>query len=231
VKIAIFSDIHGNIRYFRACVSAMSALYIDKYFFLGDAVGYMPYSVDVLELLDSLNAMCLMGNHEAMLCDLLEYSKDKEEVYQIKRAASYMPAQLIRRIKTWLPYNMSVIDKKSVLFVHGSPWNPLSGYVYPDSPDSNYDNPRYDFVFLGHSHRPCVFKNGHTTMINVGSCGLPRDCGNMPSFVVWDTAANDPEIIRIKVDVQELLVDLQAHNVHNDVLACLMRQNSEEKYV
>lgn len=231
MKIAVFSDIHGNIFYFRSCLSAMAELHIDKYFFLGDAVGYMPYSIEVLDLLDSIKAMCLMGNHEAMLCDLLEYSEDKEEIYQLKRAALHIPVQLLQKIKTWLPYKTSIIDGINVLFVHGSPWNPLLGYVYPDSSACYYDNPQYDFVFLGHSHRPFIFKNEHTTMVNAGSCGLPRDCGNMPSFVVWDTASNSPQIMRIKVDIQELLADLQAHNVHNDVLACLMRKNLGEQYV
>jgi len=231
MKLAVFSDIHGNISYFRSCLSKMSEYQVDKYIFLGDAVGYMPYAVEVLELLNSINADCLLGNHEAMLCNLLDYSSDNDEIYQLKSTASNMPEHRYKQIKAWLPYKVISLDNKNILFVHGSPWNPLAGYMYPDSPERYYDNPQFDFIFLGHSHYPFISKNVYTTIVNAGSIGLPRDSGNMPSFVIWDTINNDPQIIRIKINIQELLLELKKHNVHEKVLECLNRNNQEESFV
>jgi len=231
MKLAIFSDIHGNINYFRSCLLKMSEYQIDKYVFLGDAVGYMPYAVEVLELLNSINADCLLGNHEAMMCNMLDYSSDKDEIYKLKNTASLMPEHIYKQIKTWLPYKINTFDNINILFVHGSPWNPLAGYIYPDSLERYYDNPQYDFIFIGHSHYPFISKNIHSTIVNVGSIGLPRDSGDMPSFVIWDTIANDLRIIRIKVDIQELILDLKEHNVHEEVLDCLNRNSQEELFV
>jgi len=227
VKLAIFSDIHGNIFYFRSCLSKMAEYKVDKYIFLGDAVGYMSYASDVLNELDSINADCLMGNHEAMLCNFLDYSNDKDEIYKLKQAILNVPDYMIEKIKTWLPYKIVSYDKANVLLVHGSPWNPLFGYIYPDSPERHYNNPQYDFVFTGHTHRPFISRNTHTTVVNVGSVGLPRDFGNKPSFAIWDSVAKETQIIRIGINNQELLLDLKKQNVHKDVIACLSRNQGK----
>jgi predicted phosphodiesterase len=196
---------------------------VDKYVFLGDAVGYMPYGIEVINLLKSINAICLMGNHEAMLCGMLGFTDDQDEVYQIRRVLSEHPS-LIDEVKYWLPFGINTIDGLKLLFVHGSPWDPIRGYVYPDSLWQNYNNPRYDFIFLGHSHRPFIVKNDPTTIVNVGSCGLPRDIGNFPSFVIFNTMTGEIKEFRFELDIQELLADLKNKNVHNSVIDCLNRK-------
>ena len=225
MKLAIFSDIHGNISFFRSCLTKMAEYQIDKYFFLGDAVGYMPYATEVLELLDSINADCLMGNHDARICGFLEYSIESDDLFQNKRAALSLPEHLKTRMKSLLPYKFLSLDGMNILFAHGSPWNPLMGYVYPDSAESFYDNSELDFIFLGHSHHPFIQKNAHTTVVNVGSAGLPRDIGNMPSFIVLDTLTKEPKIVRLELEIQEILEDLKIKNVHEDVLSCLNRRS------
>jgi len=201
----------------------MAELKIDKYVFLGDAVGYMPHGAEVLELLNSINADCLMGNHEAMLCGFLDYSNERDKVYQLKKALPKIPEHTLKNIKTWLPFKVLTFDNINVLFAHGSPWNPLLGYVHPDSTERSYNNSQYDFIFLGHSHRPFISKNTRTTVVNVGSVGLPRDFGNMPSFVIWDTITGEVEIIRIEIDNRELILDLEKNNTHEEVLMCMNR--------
>jgi predicted phosphodiesterase len=227
VKIAVFSDIHGNSSFFSSCLKAMTEYQVDRYFFLGDAVGYMPYNTEVLALLDSINATCLMGNHEAMLCGLLEYTVVKDDVYQLRKASAHIHSDSINKMKCWLPYHIDSFDGIKALFVHGSPWNPLQGYIYPDSPERYYSNPQYDFIFFAHSHRPFVAANKHTVMVNAGSCGLPRDIGNSPSFVIFDTLTKEVKIIRLKLPVQNLLTDLESKDVHSDVLNCFPRGNAE----
>ena len=42
------------------------------------------------------------------------------------------------------------------LFVHGSPTDPLTGYIYPDSDLSEFSEIDADVVFMGHTHHPFV---------------------------------------------------------------------------
>jgi predicted phosphodiesterase len=223
MKAAIFSDIHGNIHFFNACLNIMKMHQVDTYFFLGDAVGYMPHCMEVFDILEALNSICLLGNHEAMLCGILEYTDTQDEVYQIRRVSSKNHS-LINKIKYWLPFHITAVDEIKMLFVHGTPWDPIRGYMYPDSTWKHYNNPQFDFIFLAHSHRPFISNNNHTTVVNVGSCGLPRDIGNSPSFVIFDTLTKKVEIIRLQLDIQALLMEFEIHGVHKDVLHCLMRK-------
>jgi predicted phosphodiesterase len=225
MKIAVFSDIHGNVQFFSACINAMAEHQIDRYFFLGDAIGYMPFCMEVFNVLETIDSICLLGNHEAMLCGMLDYTDAQDEVYQIRRLVKN--PFLIDKIKYWLPFYITTIDKIRILFVHGAPWDPIGAYLYPDSVWMNYDNPQFDFIFLAHSHRPFITKNNQTTMVNVGSCGLPRDIGNSPTFAVFDTSTKKVEIIRLQLDIQTLLIEFENNGVHKDVLNCLMRKKGD----
>jgi predicted phosphodiesterase len=206
---------------------AMDKYAIDRFFFLGDAVGYMPYHAEVLTALESIHATCLMGNHEAMLCGLLQYADEKDEIYLLKETRQNISSDTLARIKRWLPYHIDTLDGIKVLFVHGSPWDPLQGYIYPDSQERFYSNRAYNFIFTGHSHRPFISKNDYSVMVNVGSCGLPRDIGNSPSFVLLDTLSREVTLIRLKLEIKDLLTDLECKKVHKDVLNCFLRKGLE----
>ena len=221
MKLAIFSDIHGNIMYLRSCLSKMTEYRIDKFIFLGDAVGYMPSIIEVLELLRSINADCLMGNHEAMLLGKLTLDRKKDVVYNIEKSKGQLDFKNLQYISSWLPFKEWHIDKCKLLFVHGAPWNPLNGYVYEKDlqPDDNYS--QFNFVFMGHIHRPYIKCNKNTTFVNVGSCGLPRDYGNMPSFAILDTKTCECNIIRLKLNVAHY--KFEKMDLHESVISCLYR--------
>jgi predicted phosphodiesterase len=65
---------------------------------------------------------------------------------------------------------------------------------------AGFDQPDIDFLFIGQTHRPWIRKNLHTTVVNVGSIGLPRDHGSRPSYAVLDTITRQAEIIRLTVN-------------------------------
>ena len=66
--IGILSDAHGNIAAFRSAIALMRQMRVRSFYFLGDAIGYIPF----LNVLDDLLAMgnevkCILGNHEKLL--------------------------------------------------------------------------------------------------------------------------------------------------------------------
>ena len=63
MKIAIFSDIHGNLPAFELMLKDIG--HVDLYISLGDVVNYGPWSNECVQLLESLkNCIKLRGNHE-----------------------------------------------------------------------------------------------------------------------------------------------------------------------
>ena len=69
MKIAIVSDVHGNLEAFTQVLADIQHNDIDTIISLGDNIGYGPDSEQVMALIRSLEIPALMGNHELALID------------------------------------------------------------------------------------------------------------------------------------------------------------------
>ena len=223
MKIGVFSDAHGNEAGFNTCYEYLSR-HVDIIYYLGDAVGYFPLSNQIIDTLRLNNIQCLKGNHDAMILGELQYENEREEIYQVKRSAEVITGQNLNFLKE-LPIEKKVqIDNRNLLFVHGSPLDPLAGYIYPDSDISGFENMPYDAIFMGHTHRPFIKIAGMKIIVNVGSCGLPRDIGNRLTVVVYDTITNEATIKEFELDVKEV-VNKYTTFIHPSVKDVLNRNN------
>jgi putative phosphoesterase len=223
MKIGVFSDAHGNETGFKTCYEYLSRG-VDLVYYLGDAVGYFPLSNQIIDTLRLSNIQCLKGNHDAMILGELEYAKEREEIYQVKKSAEIISEQNLKFLKE-LPAERKInIDTRDLLFVHGSPLDPLNGYVYPDSDISQFEDMPYDAIFMGHTHRPFIKRIGMKNIVNVGSCGLPRDVGNRLTIAVYDTITNETTIKEFPFDVNEVINNYGAY-IHASVKDVLKRNN------
>src|SRR5688500_4191849 len=127
--IGIFSDAHGNEPGFYTCYEFL-AKHTDSIYYLGDAVGYFPLSNKIIETLGSNNINCLKGNHDAMLLGELEYDSNREEIYQIEKCRNAITEKNLNFLKGLISEKQVIIDNKNLLFIHGSPADPLKGYIY-----------------------------------------------------------------------------------------------------
>ncbi len=200
---------------------------VEKIFFLGDAVGYFPEPVSAIELLLSVQSFCVLGNHDAMLIERIQLDKRKDSIYQIEKSRGKIPCRYLQQMITWLPYLQLQIDSKKILMVHGSPWNPLNEYIYPDADLEHFTHLPFDIIFMGHTHRPFIRKSGDVMVVNAGSCGLPRDQGNLASCAIYNTKTGKCEIIRVPFDTEQIIKEYENH-MHPDVIACLMRKNQKQ---
>ncbi|MBT5873759.1 MAG: hypothetical protein HOH43_10090 [Candidatus Latescibacteria bacterium] len=221
--IGILSDAHGNIDSYERAIALIDEVGVDELYFLGDAVGYVP-SLDVLDRLMGRDSYvkCILGNHEDMI---IKASSDdcQEEIYQLGFVRSIMSDVQLRYISRW-PIK---IERETfglrVLYIHGSILEPTHGYVYPDSELSSLNN-EYDYVFMGNTHRPFIRKLRSTTLINVGSCGLPRDDGRYGSFALFDPSERTVEIIRYNIENDSVDLESAEGSVHSSVLEVLARR-------
>lgn len=231
MKIGALSDAHGNGPALGKALQVLSDAGAEEFFFLGDSIGYIP-SVSALELLTSsaFKIFALKGNHEHMI---LHGSPDSERdrVYRHREVFSDIQP-FLEHLAGW-PESLTVErGMVKILMVHGSPGDPLFGYVYPDtvlSPDDSV----FDFVLMGNTHRPFQRRVGGTTYVNVGSCGFPRDDGRFGSAVLLDTDLGCAEILRFNIEAETEDVLLRSPQVHPSVLETLKRRstNMEGKVV
>ena len=224
--IGILSDAHGNIGAFQAAISHLRTLGAKSFYFLGDAVGYIP-SLDVVDELLSMGAevKCVLGNHEEMLFQD-DIPPRREAIYQYKPLRERLSSNQIDFLKSWPTHLQEIIDGTSVLFVHGSPRDYTNEYVYPDTNLSQF-KPSTSFVFMGHTHRPFLKNSNGTTFVNVGSCGLPRDDGRYGAFATFDPSTKSVKIYRHAIDkfVSKLSSDF-LEVIHPSVLEVFKRRSN-----
>src|SRR5258705_3381100 len=183
--IGVLSDAHGNFIGLKQCLDFLKNK-AERIFFLGDAVGDIPFPNEVIDQLRQSAVECILGNHDAMLLGILPYSSEKEEIFKIRESKNNISDIKLEVLKT-LPQMIDVvIDGKRILFVHGNPVEIMNGYVYPDSDLSPFSKSEHDVVFMGHTLRSFVRSFKGKKFINAGSCGFSRDTGNQVSAVLFD---------------------------------------------
>ena len=227
MRIGLISDAHGNPISLRACLTQIDSLKLDAVYFLGDAVGYFPGEAEVIEQLLQRSILCQKGNHEAMLLGDLTVSSDKESVHRLTEARQRLAPSGLRTIREWPDHRVIYLGGRKVLLAHGSPFDFLREYVLPDSDLSSFSTLDYDAVFLGHTHRPFVRTVGTMLVSNVGSCGLPRDRGDLASFAVYDADSNACEILRVPFSKKELLRHFAEADIAESVRSCLERRTAD----
>jgi putative phosphoesterase len=225
MRVAILSDAHANNVSLNQCIQKIATLKVEKVFFLGDAVGYFSEPEKVLDSLESIGAISLLGNHEAMVLGYLKYNPEKNQQYKLDDHRIRMGLRYLKLLENRLPFTFVKIDKKKLLFVHGSPWDPLNGYIYPDNNKlEQLCKLGFNAIFMGHTHWPFIYQQNNICVINPGSCGLPRDCGQLPSFALYDTITEECEIIRVQSCIDDIL---KANpTIHTKIIECLMRTSN-----
>ena len=69
MKIAIISDIHGNIYALRNIIDKIDDEKVDFIICLGDLVGYGPHPNEVVSFIKRKNILCIKGNYDASVVD------------------------------------------------------------------------------------------------------------------------------------------------------------------
>jgi predicted phosphodiesterase len=226
MKIALISDVHGNLLALDACLVALKRLGVGEVHFLGDATGYFPDEVPVIERLLAETVACQQGNHEALLLSPTPRSEALEDVYRLGAARNRLRGTALWQAVAQWPVRREVrLGGRNMLFVHGSPQDPLFGYVYPDTDLAPYAAIAHDCVVMANTHHPSIREHGGKRFVNVGSVGLPRDHGNLAAFAVYDDSEDSFRIIRVPLDIAGILARYENHAARA-VLECFRRSSS-----
>lgn len=226
MKIAFLSDIHGNLEALQNVMAFLETVQADEQYFLGDAIGYLPNGLEVIDLLQNYDFQCIKGNHEAMLLGEIPIKESNADVYRLNLVADKISNSQLQFIKSWDTEIRFTLNNKLFYLTHGSPLDKLNGYIYPDSDLNILSDNVSDVIITGHTHRPFIKRLAGKIYINAGSVGLPRDVGNLSSVLIYDSDTDVFEIYRIRFD--ELKIGNE-NNIHSSVKQCLLRRT--ENYV
>ncbi|WP_149276972.1 metallophosphoesterase family protein [Pareuzebyella sediminis] len=216
MKIAIISDIHGNVDALREVLKKAKKEHVEHLLILGDLVGYYYHPDKVLELLSEWSYDIVKGNHERILEDLVAQPKMSESI-RLKYGSGHQEAidKLTDQQLTFLsglPETKSVqFNGISMLMCHGSPWA-NDDYIYPDCDTETIlkcDSKEYDFVLIGHSHYAFAIKNANSILLNPGSVGQSRQIGGKASWAIINTANGCLQIVTTDYDSEKLLNEVK----------------------
>jgi len=221
--VGIISDAHGNGPAFDRAIILLKDFGVESFIYLGDAIGYIP-SLSVLSSILKLGVhiKCIKGNHEKILLTG-EYDSDEDTVYQLSRVNAVVSSENVEMISAWKEQIRVRYASKSVLFVHGSPADITTGYVYPDSDLSVFQSD-VDVVFMGHTHRPFIRDYNGVRYVNVGSCGLPRDDGRYGSAAIFNPNSGHVRVIRFDITNETETALRNQTNIHASVYGLFERR-------
>ena len=215
MKLAIISDLHSNREALEAVFAHIQAAGLSDLVCLGDVVGYGPDPEFCVDVVRGHARWCLMGNHdEALFRDASDFNPHARGAIEYTRARMqpgwYSSAEKKSRWK-YLKALPLRVQEDGVLFVHGSPRDPVREYVLSTDGILNPDKLRSIFqgferiAVAGHTHQPGVhdedlrfqglngadtstflFEPGKKYFVNVGSTGQPRDGDNRACYAVLE---------------------------------------------
>jgi len=236
MKVGVLSDIHGNSYALKEVLKVAEFEGIEELIVLGDFTGYYYHTDQVLDLLSEWKCTSVKGNHDEMLEGMFRGSIPADAL-RLKYGSGHQfalqnlsPAQL--KFIFELPEKLSyTADGIKMSLNHGSPWDKAL-YIYPDAKAEVFqrcDSPDHDFVLIGHSHYPFIYKNQYSTLVNPGSVGQSRLEGGYANWAVIETKKKSVEIKATPYNVSELISEIALNDPDIPYLREILLRRSEKK--
>ncbi len=204
MRLALISDIHGNLPALKAVISSIAEERADSVVCLGDIVGYGARPNECIELLAGERIPCIMGNHDAAVLGRLSLSMMSSHA---RTAAEWTINKLNIVNQEFLRELPLSLEIESVLCVHSSPNEPEQWRYIFNAPDAQvaFRSFSQPICFFGHTHYPITFTNleDGRRLINVGSVGQPRDRNPRACYGIYDTVSKDFRWVRVEYPFTE----------------------------
>ena len=203
MRIALFSDIHGNAIALDAVLAAIARQGgVDEYWVLGDLVAVGPQPIQVLERLTALpNVRFVRGNTDRYMSmgdrpppyaeDVLAEPQRLTAFSEVQQTMAWTQGALMAT--GWFSFldalpveqRLTLPNGTRLLGVHGSPGNDGGRGLRPDySADflqQQVADCDADLLIVGHTHWPMNCWVGALHVINLGSVSNPQ----VPNLGAW----------------------------------------------
>ena len=216
MRTLIVSDIHSNLAALEAVLAdAQARDGFQRVWCLGDIVGYGPEPVACVERLRELDAVAVMGNHDAGAVGAVGLETFNPLAAMACRWTAGALTANARDLLRALP---KTATEGVFALVHGSPQDPMWEYLvsYPQAQEA-WRSVDSQGLLVGHSHLPFVCVEGEgmrrvvgedrhpmkeaRVVINPGSVGQPRDGDPRAAYAVYDDASGEVKLRRTSYNI------------------------------
>jgi len=223
VRLAVFSDIHGNIQGLEAVLRDIDSRGADVLWCGGDLVGYGANPGEVVDLIQRRGIPTVMGNYDdgvgyfriACGCDYPDdaaMNRGLKSIVWTKEHTTDGHKAYLRN----LPYKLwREFAGHQVVLVHASPAR-LNEYLFEHVADDVFlghlASAAADVLIFGHTHKPYhkVLDGKH--LVNSGSAGKPKHGNPNVTYALLDLTPDnvDVHIIEVPYDYEAAAKAIEA---------------------
>jgi putative phosphoesterase len=191
MRVAIISDIHGNLVALEAVLTALAKDTPDQIICLGDVVVTGPQPREALARVRELNCPVVMGNTDEWVLSPTPYTirtAADEILYENELwGAQQLTEDDLSYIRTFQPtIEVDLGNGRTLLCFHGSPQHNKE-VIMATTPEAEltdkFEGKQADVFAGGHTHIPLLRRFGDGFLLNPGSVGLPFYFGADGNFI------------------------------------------------
>jgi predicted phosphodiesterase len=232
MRIAIVSDIHGNLTAFEAVLADLRQTKPDLVLHGGDLADAGSSPAEIIDQIRDLGWPGVLGNADEMLADppsLDRYASQTPQMQPLlpllEDSAAFTRDALGESRVAWLGALPRTHFTESVALVHASPlttWRSPTPESSDEDLESVYAPLARPIVVYGHIHRSYIRVVNDRTVINTGSVSLSFDGDPRASYLLMDSS--QPSIRRVEYDVEREVKALEvSRRPHAEWIARTLR--------
>lgn len=213
-RIAVLSDVHGNVPALEAVMEDVARLALDEVLVGGDLVGRGPEGSEVVRRIAATGWRTIRGNHEEYLLDFRRGEVPHDWLHAAEwSAARWMSAELGSEEAAWieaLPFSLTSELAPDLRLVHGTPGSTREGigpWLSSDRLAAHLAQVEESLLVCAHTHRPLLRTVDGGLVVNVGSVGLPFNRDRRAQYAVFEPG--EPGGERWRVELRQVEYDLE----------------------
>jgi predicted phosphodiesterase len=213
MRVAILSDIHGNLTAFEAVLTDLRHAAPDLVLHAGDLADGGSRPIEIVDHIRALALPGVMGNGDEMLArpesleDFARHSFAPPTLWSAVRQMAATTRDLLGKERlAWLGQLPLTCTYPAFAVVHATPptcWKAPPSNATESDLEQTYSPLTRPTVAFGHTHLPAIRQMDGPVklLINTGSVGLPYDGDSRASYLLLD--GQTPTIRRVWYDVEK----------------------------
>lgn len=215
MRVALFSDTHGNYVSLEAVITDFQQYGVDAIVCLGDVAATGAQPKECVQRVQALGCPIVMGNTDAWLLEPKPTKNADEFTSQIEAIDIWCSEQLSQEEKAFMQtfvatYTLDLDEDTQLLCYHGSPRN-HSEIINPDTPEDDlleiFDGHDALVMVGGHTHNPMCRRLKDKVLVNGGSVGLPYE------FKMSGEVRNPPWAEYVIIESQQGQLDITLRRI------------------